>query len=234
MSTPPGPTETIVISSRSELISRARSLAGTSERVILAIVGAPGSGKSTVTEMLLQVLQDDPPDGCSREWVAHLPMDGFHLADLQLDRLGRRDRKGASDTFDAAGYVATLRRLAERTDDPVYVPGFERELEQPIAASIAVPVESRLILTEGLYLLHDEGDWRRAAAYFVESWFCTVDRDLRMQRLVDRHVRFGKTPDEATSWVMNVDEPNAQIVERSKSRATRLIDLNGMILTNRS
>jgi pantothenate kinase len=215
-----------VIATRGELVSRARALASTPERVILAIVGAPGSGKSTVTEMLLQTLRDDPPAGCTPEWVAHLPMDGFHLADVQLDRLGRRDRKGAADTFDAAGYVATLRRLVERTDDPVYVPGFERDLEQPIAASIAIPGESRLIITEGLYLLHDEGEWRMAAEYFTESWFCVVDQDLRTQRLIERHVRYGKTPDEAAKWVMNVDEHNARVVERSRSRASRLIDID--------
>ena len=214
-----------MISSKSELLDRARSLATPEKRVILAVVGAPGAGKSTVTDMLVEELRRTPPTGASEDWVAHLPMDGYHLSDHQLDRLGRRERKGAVDTFDVAGYVAMLRRLNERDDETVYAPGFERELEQPIAATIAIPRDARLILTEGLYLLHDGDGWSAAADFFVESWFCVLDPEIRKQRLVDRHVRFGKSVENALSWVSNVDEPNAVMVERSRRRASQLIDV---------
>jgi pantothenate kinase len=218
-----------MIRHRAELFRKARSLAVTTDRrVILAIVGSPGSGKSTVTEMLLDGLRNEPPDGLGPDWVAHLPMDGYHLADVQLDRLGRRDRKGAADTFDAAGYVASLRRLTEHADETVYVPGFERDLEQPIAASISIPFAARLIITEGLYLLHDEGPWSAAAKYFEESWFCVVDPEVRVQRLVDRHVRFGKSPKQARTWVADVDEKNAQMVEAGRHLATESIDIDAL------
>ena len=206
-----------------DLAARARSLVGGSDsRAIVAIVGAPGSGKSTLTTALLGALATDE--------VAHLPMDGFHLADVELERLGRRDRKGASDTFDAAGYVATLRRVCERLDDIVYAPGFERDLEQPIAAAIPIPREAAIIVTEGLYLLHEEGPWATAAPYFAESWFVDIDDEVRRERLHARHVAFGKTPDEAREWLERVDEPNARIVSRSRSRASIVVDLASLAI----
>ena len=121
-------------------------------------------------------------------------MDGFHLADAQLDRLGLRSRKGAPETFDAEGYAALLRRLVERTRSCVYAPGFERSLEQPLAAAMVVPPAARLVVTEGNYLLLPEARWQRARAALAEVWFVTGDDDQRRSRLVERHVTFGKEP----------------------------------------
>lgn len=207
---------------------RARGLVAGSERAVLAIVGAPGAGKSTLVDALLRELRAGSPIAAGRQdWLAHLPMDGFHLSDVELDRLGRRDRKGAIDTFDSAGYAATVRRLVERTDEIVYAPGFERDLEQPIAAAIAIPRAAQLILTEGLYLLHDDGDWAKAARCFSESWFVAIDDGIRRERLVARHVAYGKSVGAAEDWVELVDEPNARLVAGCRSRATLLLDLTG-------
>ena len=116
-----------------DLVDRARALTGRGHRAVLGITGAPAAGKSTLAENLVRAL------GAA---VAHVPMDGFHLADAELDRLGRRDRKGAPDTFDALGYAALLRRLRDDEDDVVYAPGFERVIEQPFAG--AIPAHLRL------------------------------------------------------------------------------------------
>src|SRR5690606_34826845 len=130
-----------------DLLRRARSLPGDGRRAILGIAGSPGAGKSTLAGHLVREL-----NGTGEPWVAHVPMDGFHLADAELDRLGRRDRKGAPDTFDAAGYTALLRRLCEEADgEVVYAPGFERVLEQPLAGAVPVPPAARLVVTEGNY-----------------------------------------------------------------------------------
>ncbi len=143
-----------------DLFARARRLPRDGRRAILGIAGPPGSGKSTLAAHLVREL-----NGTGEPWVAHVPMDGFHLADAELDRLGRRDRKGAPDTFDAAGYAALLERLREeRTEtdgDIVYAPGFERVLEQPVAGALPVPPAARLVVTEGNYLLLDSGAWAR-------------------------------------------------------------------------
>jgi pantothenate kinase len=150
-------------------------------------------------------------------------MDGFHLADVELDRLGRRDRKGAPDTFDAAGYAALLRRLREEVDGTVYAPGFERVLEQPIAGAIPVPPTARLVVTEGNYLLLDTGAWAGVRPHLDEVWFCRIDEEERLRRLVARHEEFGKDHDEAVAWVLGTDQRNADLIETTRDRADLIV-----------
>ncbi|SDT17663.1 AAA domain-containing protein [Nocardioides scoriae] len=182
-------------------------------RQIIGIAGAPGAGKTTYAVQL-----------AARLGGVHLPMDGFHLADVSLDRLGLRARKGAPETFDAWGYAALLRRLREDTGETVYAPAFERDLEQPLAGAIAVPPEARVVVTEGNYLLLDRPEWRAAREQVDECWWLEVDDDLRRARLVARHVRFGKTPEEAAAWVAAVDDPNAALVRSFRDRADRVVE----------
>ena len=193
-----------------ELVERARALAAGPGRGVLGITGSPGAGKSTLAAALLREL------GAG---VAHVPMDGFHLADVALTALGRLDAKGAPDTFDAGGYVALLRRLRADAEDVIYAPMFERDLEQPLAGAIAVPRSARLVLTEGNYLLH----WPEVRPELDEVWFCDPDPAVRMQRLVARHMAFGKEPDHAASWVGAVDVPNAELVEATRDRADLIV-----------
>jgi pantothenate kinase len=153
-----------------------------------------------------------------------VPMDGFHLAQRELARLGRAGRKGAPDTFDAAGYAALLARL--RDPDPavtVYAPAFDRALEEPVAGSIPVAAGVPLVVTEGNYLLHDEGDWARVRPLLDETWFLELDREVRVRRLVDRHVRFGKARPFAERWVHDSDEANARLVARGRDRADLVV-----------
>ncbi|MEU1186415.1 nucleoside/nucleotide kinase family protein [Streptomyces sp. NPDC005859] len=200
-----------------DLLIRARALAGDGRRrALLGLAGSPGSGKTTLAERLVREL-----NGTGDPWVAHVPMDGFHLADVELDRLGRRDRKGAPDTFDAAGYAALLRRLRDETDgdDLVYAPGFERVLEQPIAGAVPVAPTARLIVTEGNYLLLASGAWVRVRAALDEVWFCELEERERLRRLVARHEEFGKGHDEAVAWVRGSDQRNAELVATTRKRA---------------
>ena len=204
------------------LVAAALALVGDRRRVVLGIAGAPGAGKSTLAEALVQgVARAEGAD-----WVAHVPMDGFHLADVQLDRLGSRSRKGAPDTFDAEGYATLLRRLVDEPESWVYAPGFERSLEQALAAAMVVPPAARLVVTEGNYLLLEESRWERARAALAEVWFVTGDDDRRRSRLVERHVTFGKEPHAAIAWVEQTDEANAALVAAVADRADRLV-LNG-------
>jgi pantothenate kinase len=214
------------------LVERARRLVaraaatGDGRRAVLGITGAPGAGKTTLVEQLLVALAEHPPAGVAGDWVAHVPMDGFHLSDAQLDRLGLRHRKGAPETFDAAGYAALLERVRTDTADTVYAPGFERDLEQPIAAALAVPPSARLVVTEGNYLLLDEPGWQRVRDAMDEVWYCDLDEPTRLERLVARHVEFGKAPDAAALWVERVDQANAVLVAATRARAD-LVVVNG-------
>lgn len=200
-------------------------------RTVLGIVGAPGAGKSTLVDALLTALAAAPPAGAGPGWVAHLPLDGFHLADAQLDRLGRRDRKGAPDTFDARGYAAVLDR-SRTAAHTVFVPGFERELEQPIAAALAVLPEAQVVVTEGNYLLlgaggdptYVEQGWGEVGGLVDETWYVEVADDLRRERLVARHIRFGKSPEAAAAWVDVVDEPNARLIAGARAHADLVVD----------
>jgi pantothenate kinase len=193
-------------------------------RAILGITGSPGAGKSTLVEHLLRVLGPTPPAGLTPgAWVGHVPMDGFHLADVELDRLGRRDRKGAPDTFDAGGYAATLRRIIEDEEEVVYAPAFERTLEQPVAGSLPVARAARLVLTEGNYLLLDQPEWGRVRRYLTRTWYCDLDEDERLSRLIDRHERFGKDRDVAVAWATGTDQRNAQLVAGTRSRADLIV-----------
>jgi pantothenate kinase len=210
------------------LVERARELVEHQGggRAVLGITGAPGAGKTTLVAALLAALADHPPAGVSGgEWVAHVPMDGYHLSDAQLDRLGLRDRKGAPETFDAAGYAALLERVRTETAQTVYAPGFERTLEQPIAAALAVPSSARLVVTEGNYLLLDEPAWHRVREAMDEVWYCELDEATRLQRLVARHVEFGKEPDAAALWVDRVDQANAALVAATRARADLVVTL---------
>lgn len=185
-------------------------------RVIIGIAGPPGAGKSTVAAALVHELG---------QGAVLVPMDGFHLSNQVLQSLGRRDRKGAPDTFDATGYVALLRRLRSPCADVVYAPVFRREIEEPIGAGIPVPPEASVVVTEGNYLLLDSHPWRQVRDLLDAAWYLEVDDAVRMKRLIARHVEFGKTPDAARAWAERSDQRNADIIAASAHRADLLLRL---------
>ena len=105
----------------------------------------------------------------------------------------------------------------------MYAPGFERVLEQPIAAAVPVPPTARLVVTEGNYLLLDTGAWARVRRQLDEVWFCELDEAERIRRLVARHERFGKEHDEAVTWVRGTDQRNADLVTATRDRADLVV-----------
>lgn len=208
-----------------DLVQRACGLVEGNDRAILGIAGAPGSGKSTLAEALLARLRTSFGAHRTDSWVAHVPMDGFHLADAELVRLGRRERKGAPDTFDVLGYVALLRRVRAATHEVVYAPGFSRTVDQPIAGSVPIYPEARLIITEGNYLLLPTNPWPAVAQELDETWFCLVPRETRVDRLITRHEAFGKTSAEARAWALGSDQRNAELVEPTAARADLVVSM---------
>jgi pantothenate kinase len=198
-----------------ELAGRARALAAAGDRRILGIAGAPGAGKSTLAELVTARL-----DGAA----VQVPMDGLHLADVELVRRGRRAWKGAPDTFDAYGYLALLRRLrSPAPGEVVYAPAFERTIEQPIAGSIPVDPAVPLIITEGNYLLLGQPPWDQVRALLDEIWFVEIDDAVRLDRLIRRHIEFGKTPEQAAEWVNRLDESNARLIATTRDRADLIV-----------
>jgi pantothenate kinase len=155
-----------------------------------------------------------------------VPMDGFHLANSELRRLGRSERKGAHDTFDGAGYVALLERLRRPVAGTVvYAPEFRRDLDESIAGAIAVPASTPLVVTEGNYLLLDREPWSGIRDLLDQAWFVALDPAVRLQRLVARHVHFGRDEHAARAWIAQSDEPNARLIEATRERADAVIAL---------
>lgn len=184
-------------------------------RALLGIVGAPGSGKSTFAAFLREIL--DPGS------AVVVPMDGFHLGNTVIDGTPLKDRKGAIDTFDVGGYLSLLQRLARADEAVVYAPEFRRSIDEPVAASIAVAADVPLVITEGNYLLADEPRWRKVRAQLDEVWFLDTPPALRLSRLVERHVLFGKDRAAAEAWARGSDEANARMIEANRHLADRII-----------
>nr|WP_315480506.1 nucleoside/nucleotide kinase family protein [uncultured Rhodoferax sp.] len=194
---------------------RLATLLATGQRKLLGIVAPPGAGKST----LAQALQAQYPTRSQ-----YLPMDGFHLAQAELERLGRAQRKGAPDTFDSAGFIALLQRIRQQTaGETVYAPDFNRALEEPIAGAIPITHGIPLVITEGNYLLLEDDGWAGARALLDEVWYLDVDPALRHSRLLARHMLFGRTREEALQWMAQTDEPNARRIEASRHRADGVV-----------
>jgi pantothenate kinase len=207
------------------LVDRATALTSGRRRALLGIAGAPGAGKTTLAQQLVDAVNTRAgQQSASAPFAVLVPMDGFHLADVELRRQNLLSRKGAPETFDAAGYVALLRRLRAADEDVTYAPAFERQLEQPLAGAIAVQRAVRLVVTEGNYLLLPDHPWTRVRALLDEAWMCQADDDVRRHRLVARHVAYGKSPADAERWVAKVDEPNALLVEQRSSQADVVVE----------
>jgi pantothenate kinase len=198
-----------------DLVVDAHRLADQGGRRILGITGPPAAGKSTLAQRLVAELG---------ERAVGVGMDGFHLAQRELARLGRTDRKGAPDTFDAVGYVVLLERLRAAGPDVVYAPDFRRDLEEPVGSAIPVPPDVPLVVTEGNYLLLDDGPWRRIRPLLDEVWFLAPTEDERVSRLVARHREFGRTDEQARARALGSDQANAELVAKTARFADRVIN----------
>jgi pantothenate kinase len=199
-----------------QLLDRARALADRPGRTILGIAGPPAAGKSTLAERLRAEL------GAA---AAYVPLDGFHLAHRLLVENGTVERKGAPDTFDAAGYVALLRRLRDPAEGTVYAPRFDRDIEDSIANAIAVPPDVPLVITEGNYLLLRSGPWAQVAGLLDEVWYVDLAEDTRLRRLIGRHMEFGRDSAEARDRATGSDQRNAVLVEASRDHASLVVSV---------
>lgn len=191
------------------------SLLTRQHRVILGLAGTPGAGKSTLAAVLAQAFGP---------LATVLPMDGYHLANIELSRLGHADRKGAPHTFDAAGFAALLARIrTAEADEIIYAPVFKREIEEPIAGAIPIAPHHRLIITEGNYLLLQQGAWGRVHPLLDHCWYIDITEENRLERLIGRHMHFGRSEVAARDWIATNDALNASLIETTKPLADRVV-----------
>lgn len=200
-----------------ELCDRAVSLASQSGRSLLGITGPPGAGKSTLAQAIVERIGDT---------ARLVGMDGFHLAQSRLAALGRLDRKGAIDTFDADGFLILLRRLRAGGDETVYAPLFRRDLDEPIAGALAIEPAVPLVVVEGNYLLVSDRPWGQLRALLDEVWYCECDESTRMADLIARHRLYGKPEDEARRWALGPDQTNAELIATTRLLADAVVTLD--------
>jgi pantothenate kinase len=200
------------------LAERARALAERGGRTILGLAGPPGAGKSTLASALGAALSD-----CA----VVVGMDGFHLANAELRRLDRLERKGAPDTFDSYGYAALLVRLRANTEPVVYAPVFDRTVDESVGSAVPVSRDVPLVITEGNYLLLDRDGWSTARQCIDQVWFLEVPDEIRLHRLARRHMQFGLAPEPALERASGTDGNNATIVLGTRARADLLIRVAG-------
>ena len=201
----------------SEILAR---LAEADGRLIVAIAGPPGAGKSTISDYLLHAINrgGETP-------AIIVPMDGFHLDDAILDKRGLLSRKGSPPTFDCAGFAVLLQRL-KQADGEVFIPVFDRSLELSRAAASVVGPEHRVLLVEGNYLLLDEEPWARLAPFFDMTLYLDVPFDELERRLVERWLGFGFDAETARKRALSNDIPNAELVA-AQSRKADFIVMSG-------
>ncbi len=173
-------------------------------RRLIALAGPPGTGKSTLAEILCQQLRD------AGETASVVPMDGFHLDNRILEKRGLLLRKGAPETFDAAGFIALIQRL--KAGSEVIVPVFDRARDIAIAGASVVRAEARTLIVEGNYLMFDEDPWRELAPLWDMAVFLDATEDELRDRLVRRWREHGLDESEALARAEENDLPNARRV----------------------
>jgi pantothenate kinase len=195
-----------------------RPLLAAPGRILVGLTGPPAAGKSTLATALAAALTND----FGAKAVA-VPMDGFHLANAELARLGFENRKGAPETFDAAGYVNLLQRLREDRTSIVYAPTFNRTINESIGSAIPVGPEVRVVVTEGNYLLLDTPPWHEIRPLLDLALYLDAPQSTRHSALVRRQLARGLSRPAAQAWAGGSDAANARLIESTRDRADRIL-----------
>ena len=193
-------------------------------RTLIGLTGGPGSGKSTLADYLLDHFTKQ-----QNSQVVCLSMDGFHLSKAQLQALPNSEeafaRRGAPWTFDSTSFVKRVKKIKQgyQQDDTLW-PNFDHALGDPIEDDLSIKKETRVILVEGLYLLHQQDGWQESKDLFDEHWFLDIPVEIAIERLAKRHMKaWGFSHEQAMDRINQSDGLNAELVATYKNQADSVI-----------
>jgi pantothenate kinase len=202
-----------------QIVLKAHAVKG--GRYLLGLAGSPASGKSTFSAQLVASLNKT----CGRENAIVVPMDGYHYSNEELDEKGLKPLKGIPATFDASGFVDLIRKLKSENSKSVFAPLFDRSIEASIHNGIEVRPDHEIIVSEGNYLLLNEHPWKELRELFDAIWFIDSTVDVLIPRLTARHKEGGRNDEETKIKMESTDLPNARLIESTKARADRVIQI---------
>ncbi|ETX10729.1 hypothetical protein MUS1_14180 [Marinomonas ushuaiensis DSM 15871] len=192
-------------------------------RTLIALTGGPGSGKSTLAEYVTSYFSTQ------QEQAISLSMDGFHLSKAQLNALPNSEeafaRRGAPWTFDSTAFIDRVKAIHQGyQQEDILWPSFDHSLGDPIEDDISINKKAKVILIEGLYLLHQQDGWQEATALFDEHWFLDTPIDVSIERLAQRHMKaWGFSHEQAMERINRSDSLNAELVSSTKGKADWLL-----------
>lgn len=177
-------------------------------RLLVAVAGPPASGKSLLAQALGEAVTREG------RLTRIIPMDGFHLDNTVLDARGLRGRKGAPETFDAAGFIALMRRMKEGGE--VVYPLFDRSRDLAVAGAGVIDSARDIAIVEGNYLLFDEDPWRQLQPLWDLTIWLDEPEAVLLDRLVQRWVDHDHAPEAARLRAESNDIPNCRRIIRSR------------------
>ena len=204
-----------------DLLARVHALPRGDKRQLVAIAGSPAGGKSTLSTLLTDTLRSQ---GIR---VANVPMDGFHLDNCVLEARGLLARKGAPETFDAAGFLELVKRL--RTGEEVVYPIFDRERDLAVAGAGVVAKDCEIVLVEGNYLLFDEDPWRDLTRNWDLSIWVETSEQTVLERCVQRWVDYGHSFEAARARALDNDVANARRIIAARLAADFTVNEKALV-----